>query len=238
VYRQLERVAARWCRTIVTLSAAERDAGRAAGVGRGEQYRVIPNGVELERFALPRRPVPGRIVMVGRLGPPKRPDLAIRALARVVKRLPAAHLQLVGDGPLRSGAERLARDLGVDGAVEFLGARDDVPALLAEAACAILASDYEGCPLAVIEAMAAAVPVVATAAGGIDELVADGRTGFVSPADDSEALAARIEDVLLDSELARRLGVEGGRVARERLSVRHMVGELVSLYDEVTPTKA
>lgn len=235
LYRNLERLAARWCRTIVTLSAAEREAGLAAGVGRPAQYRVIPNGVELERFELPRRPVAGRIVMVGRLGPPKRPDLALRALAVLRERVPAARLQVVGDGPLRPTAEGLARELGLDGAVEFAGNRDDIPQLLAEAECAILASDYEGCPLAVIEAMAAGLPVVATDVGGIDELVEDGGTGFVSPANDAAGLAARIGDVLLDGELARQMGERASRVARERLSVAHMVDGLLSVYDEIDP---
>ena len=81
--------------------------------------------------------------MVGRLAPPKRPDLALRALAA---RAPDAELQIVGDGPLQAGAERLAAELGVAERVRFLGHRDDVPELLARAECALLASDYEGSP--------------------------------------------------------------------------------------------
>src|SRR2546421_3014562 len=177
LYVRLERLAARWCRTIVALSGAERDAGLEERVGNSEQYRVIPNGVSLERFSLPRAPVRGRILMVGRLAPPKRPDLALRALATVRTRIPEAELLVVGDGLLRPDAERLASDLGLDGAVRFLGDRNDVPELLASAECALLASDYEGCPLAVVEAMAAGVPVVATDVGGTGELVQPGRTG-------------------------------------------------------------
>ena len=90
LYRGLERMAVHWCRTVVALSADERDAGLEAGVGAPEQYRVIPNGVPLERFALTRRPVRGRIVMVGRLATPKRPDLAIRAFAGVRERVPGS----------------------------------------------------------------------------------------------------------------------------------------------------
>ncbi|OLB82257.1 MAG: hypothetical protein AUI15_38130 [Actinobacteria bacterium 13_2_20CM_2_66_6] len=126
LYVRLERLAAHWCRTIVALSGAERDAGLEEGVGRSEQYRVIPNGVSLERFSLPRAVVRGRILMVGRLAPPKRPDLALRALATVRTRIPEAELLVVGDGLLRPDAERLASDLGLGGAVRFLGHRDDV----------------------------------------------------------------------------------------------------------------
>jgi glycosyltransferase involved in cell wall biosynthesis len=234
LYLGLERLAARWCAAIVTLSAAERDAGLEAGVGRPEQYRIIPNGVDLERFSVARRPVRGRLLMVGRLEPPKRPDLAIRALAVLRESMPEAELQLAGDGSLRAGAEELARELGVAGAVTFLGNRSDIAGLLAEAECALLASDYEGCPLAVVEAMAAGVAVVGTAVGGVGELVEDGRTGFLAPADDAAALAARLEDALRTPERARELGQAGRLVAEERLSLEAMVEQLVQLYEEVS----
>jgi glycosyltransferase involved in cell wall biosynthesis len=233
LYAQLERMAARWCSAIVALSEDERAAGLGEGVGSPELYRVIPNGVRLERFALPRRPFRGRMLMVGRLAPPKRPDLALRALASVRERIPEAELHVVGDGPLRPEAERLAAQLGVAEHVRFLGNRDDVPELLAEAECALLASDYEGCPLAVVEAMAAGVAVAATAAGGTGELVRDGVTGALAPKGDAEGLARAVEQVLGDPERAARLGDEGRRVAEAELSLERMVERLVELYDEL-----
>src|SRR6266480_5263518 len=90
LYLRLERLAARWCRVIVALSEDERDAGLRAQIGRPEQYRVIPNGIALERFALPHAPQRGRIVMVGRLTRQKRPDIALRAFAAAHARLPEA----------------------------------------------------------------------------------------------------------------------------------------------------
>jgi glycosyltransferase involved in cell wall biosynthesis len=232
-YAQLERMAAHWCRTIVALSGDERDAGLAERIGRAEQYRVIPNGVRLERFALPREPVRGRILMVGRLAPPKRPDLALRALASVRQAIPEAELHLVGDGPLRAQAEALTAELGLDGAVRFLGNREDVPELLATAEVALLASDYEGCPLAVVEAMAAAVPVVATDAGGTGELVDPGRTGELGPRGDAQGLATALERVLGDRSRAAELGAEGRRTAQARLSLDTMVESLVQVYESV-----
>ena len=233
VYLGLERLAAHWCRTIVALSTDERDAGLDAAVGSPEQYRVIPNGVSLERFALPRRPVRGRIVMVGRLAPPKRPDLAIRALATVREHFPEAELHVVGDGPLREEAEALAAELGLAGPVRFLGTRGDVPELLAEAECALLASDYEGGPLAVVEAMAASVAVVATELGGIGELVRPGLNGAVAPKGEPDALGLALLDVLASPERAAALGAEGRRFAQQELSLERMVGRLVGLYDEL-----
>src|SRR5205823_1941917 len=186
--------------------------------------------VRLERFALPRSPVRGRILMVGRLASPKRPDLALRALAALRAAIPEAELHVVGDGSLRLQAERLAAKLGLAEAVRFLGHREDVPELLAASECALLASDYEGCPLTVVEAMAAGVPVAATDAGGTGELVPPGSTGELGPLGDAEALALALERVLGDPGRAAELGAEGRRVARASLSLERMVERLVGLY--------
>ena len=234
LYLRLERMAAHWCRAIVALSDDERQAGLDARVGRNGQYRVIPNGVPLERFAVPRAPVRGRILMVGRLARPKRPDLALRAFANVRRRIPEAELHVVGDGPLREEAEGLATDLGVAGAVRFLGNRDDVPELLAQAECALLASDYEGCPLAVVEAMAASVPVAATAVGGTAELVRAGETGALAARGDAGGLAEALARVLAEPATAAELGAEGRREAERNLSLDRMVERLVALYEDVS----
>jgi glycosyltransferase involved in cell wall biosynthesis len=196
---------------------------------------VIPNGIEVQRFELPRRPVPGRILMVGRLAPPKRPDLALRALALLRRTRPEAELHVVGDGTLRPEAERLAGELGLGEAVRFLGTRADLPELLAESDCLLLASDYEGFPLVVIEAMAAAVPVVATDVGGIHELIEHGRTGFVAAAGDAAALAGALEVVFADPQQARRLGEQGRQVARARLAIEQMIAQVLDVYAEVDP---
>jgi glycosyltransferase involved in cell wall biosynthesis len=233
LYLGLERLAARWCRTIVALSDDEREAGLQARVGRPEQYEVIPNGVPLERFALPRAPVRGRILMVGRLAPPKRPDLALRAFAEARERIPEAELHVVGDGPLRGEAEALAAELGVADAVRFLGNRDDVPELLVQAECALLASEYEGCPLAVVEAMAASVPVAATAAGGTGELVRPGATGALAEKGDAHGLSEALMAVLADPAVGVEMGAEGRRDAERNLSLPRMVDRVVSLYDDV-----
>jgi glycosyltransferase involved in cell wall biosynthesis len=226
-YVRLERLAARWCRAIVAVSADERNAGLTAGVGRPEQYLVIPNGVDVTRFDGPRDPVPGRLLFLGRLAPQKRPDLAVRALALVE----GAELHLANDGPERAAVERLAAELGVSQRVRFLGYRDDVPALLARAACLVLTSDYEGASLTVLEAMAAGVPVVATRVGGVEEAL-DGAGVVVEPGE-AAAVAAGVERVLGDPETAAQLGEAGRRRARERFTRERMVAETVALYGEL-----
>lgn len=232
VYVALERAAARWCRTIVAVSEDERDAGLAERVGRPAQYRVITNGIDVDRFAAAPRPVAGRILMLGRLAPPKRQDLAVRAVARLRRDHPDAELWLVGDGPARHAVERVVADAEAADAVRLLGTRADVPELLAGAACVVLASDYEGAPLSVLEALAAGVPVVASRAGGIPELVDDGRTGLLVPPDDVEALAAALAAVIGDAARARAMGEAGREEARTRFSLRRMVDELEGLYED------
>ena len=224
-YAAAERLAARWCRYLLVVSEAERRAGLDVGVGTPEQYRVVPNGIDLARFAVERRPVPGRVLCVARLAPQKRPDLLVRAFRRI-----DGELQLVGDGPLRADVERLIAELGLAERVRLLGARDDVPELRAEASCVALASDYEGCPLTVLEAMAAGVPVVATRVGGVPELIDDGRTGLLVPPGDEEALAAAIARALADPG---GLGAAAREVARRRFSRERMASEIEAVYDEV-----
>lgn len=232
LYLELERAAARWCAVIVALSEYERDAGLAAGIGRESQYRVIRNGVELERFSATPEPTSRTILFIGRLDPPKRPDLALRAFAQTSASFPDAELLVVGDGVLAGESENLARELGLGDRVQFLGARDDVPELLGRAGCVLLASDYESSPLAVVEGMASGLPVVASDAAGIGELVDDGRTGYLAPLGDADALARALERVLGDPDEARRLG-DAGRAAAADLSLTKMIDATSELYDEL-----
>jgi glycosyltransferase involved in cell wall biosynthesis len=233
LYLGLERLAARWCRTLVAVSEAERAAGLAARVGRPGQYRVIRNGIDLEAFAGEPQPREGRIVFIGRLRSPKRVDLALEALRQVREAVPAATLDVVGDGPLRAGLEQLAMRLGVGDGVRFLGSRTDLPSLLRDTHCFLLASDSEGCPLSVLEAMAAGVPVVATSVGGVPELVVDGETGSLTRPGDAAELAVALRSVLSSPEQARSLGENGRARARRLFSRERMIGDTSALYDEV-----
>ena len=237
LYLTVERIAARSCRTIMVVSDAERRAGLEAGVGTPSQYRVVLNGVELERFAAVRRPVANRIIAVGRLARQKRPDVLVRMVGHLRERIPQVELHLVGDGPDRAQVEALVTELRLRDHVKLLGTRPDVPALLSRAACFVLASDYEGCPLSILEAMAAGVGVVSTRVGGVPEIVEDGRTGRLVESGDPLALARVVGDVLEDSELLRRLGEEGRRVAVARFSRERMAAEIQQLYDETAEAR-
>jgi len=230
-YLNIERRAARWCRTIIAVSSFERDVGLTAGIGPPERYRVIANGIDIERFALAPEPVPGRVILVARFVSQKDHVAAVRAMALLRRTQPDATLQFVGDGPLRGDVEQLVDSLGLRDRVSFLGEREDVPELLAQASCCLLATHYEGCSLAVLEAMAAGLPVVATRVGGMAEIVSEGATGLL--VDPAPASIARALDALIaDPTLARRMGGAGRGEARRRLSRERMAAEVQQVYDE------
>ena len=157
------------------------------------------------------------IVSVARLDPQKNPLGLIDAFAGALAADPQWRLLLVGDGSLRKQAEAHAGSLGLGARVHFLGVRPDIDALLPECDLFALASDWEGMPMAIIEAMAAGLPVAATAVGGVPELVAHQATGLLVPPGDTPALA----DAL--ALLARDSGPEAGtrpRRARTRPMLR------------------
>jgi glycosyltransferase involved in cell wall biosynthesis len=212
--------------TVIYTSETDRAAdGRSPSV-------VVTLGIDVERFGSGRRVLEGTIVgNVARLAEQKGQRTLLEAAPLVLERHPEARVAIVGEGELRAELEALAAPLG-DRAV-LLGARDDVPDLLASFAVFAFPSQYEGLCLAVIEAQAAGVPVVTTPVGGIRETVVDGETGWLVPPRDARALADRIAWVLDHPDEARRIADEGRRRARERYSEAAMVERTLELYREM-----
>jgi glycosyltransferase involved in cell wall biosynthesis len=200
--------------TTICVAESERSAGLAARTCIDRATVVIRNGVELDR---PRRrhttTAPVEILAVGRLHEPKDFVTLVRAVPSLEPG--SVRVRIAGDGPDRAAIEDEIAQLGLDGAVELLGARDDVAALLAQADVFVLPSRSEGMPMSVLEAMAAGLPVVASAVGGMPELVRDGETGALVPAGDPAALARALAPLVTDAELRARLG-RGGRERAER----------------------
>ncbi|NOY45290.1 MAG: glycosyltransferase family 4 protein [Deltaproteobacteria bacterium] len=158
---------------------------------------LVPNGVDLDRFSTRERPTaePPRLLTACNLVPGKGVDVVVRAVAGLG---PEAELWVAGDGPERPRLEALARDLGLEGRVQFLGRvpHDEMPGLYARVHIFCLASRAEGCPNVVLEALASGVPVVATRVGGIPEWVEEGRTGFLAEPGDPEAFRAALSRAL------------------------------------------
>jgi glycosyltransferase involved in cell wall biosynthesis len=208
------------------------------------KVRVIPNGVDVDRFrALPPShslraelnlpegaPVAG---IVAALRAEKHHELFLRAAALVARRLPEARFLVVGDGPRRATLEALARDLSIDKSVRFVGTRNDVPELLSLVDVAVLTSHMESNPVSLLEAMASETPVVATRVGSVPETVIDGKTGFLAAPGDADEIAERVVRLLDDPGLARRMGRAGreqvvahGSVERMVDGYEHLIGEI------------
>jgi glycosyltransferase involved in cell wall biosynthesis len=240
-YRLVERALAYATDALVAVSDEVRDDLVRFGVASRDKFAVIPYGFDLDgridssagtRAA--KRAGAGLedafvIGWAGRLTAIKRPGDLVRVLAL----LPGAVLVLAGDGELRAEVEQLARTLGVADRVRFLGYIDDLGSWYAAFDAFLLTSANEGSPVVAIEALAAGVPVVATAAGGTGTVVDDGETGLLTPVGDITALAAHLERLRADDALRARLGAEGARRMRERFSTTRMVDDVERLYRRI-----
>jgi len=220
---------------VVTCSHAVRTA-LSTGPGvkvPAEKITVIHNSVDLVGLraaaanvqSAPRRR--RRLVTVGNLGPVKGHELLLRALPTLEDL--DVECAIVGDGPLRAHLEAVARQLGVASRVMFLGVRADVPALVQDADLFVFPSLWEGFGIAVVEAMALGVPVVAVRRGGIPEIVEEGISGLLVPPDDPALLASAIRRGLTDTALRSRL-VPAGRRAAEAFDAREMVAKYEGWY--------
>jgi glycosyltransferase involved in cell wall biosynthesis len=199
-----------------------------------KKVRVIPNGVDVERFRpgepsaalrkeldLPEgTPVVG---IVAALRPEKNHQLFLRAAARVLAAAPRARFLIIGDGPQREELEALARLLNLSHAVRFLGTRKDVPELLSLIDVLALTSHVEANPVSILEAMAAGKPVVATRVGSVDRAVQEGRTGYLVTPGNEEELAARLVRLLSSRAEASTMGRLGRQFVVENASIELMV---------------
>jgi glycosyltransferase involved in cell wall biosynthesis len=172
------------------------------------------------------RPV---ISLVQRLSPPKTPLVFVRALPRILAGRPDAAAWIVGDGPLRGAVEQAVAASGLAARVRFLGLRKDVPAVLSASDIAVHSSIREGLPRTVLEALAVGTPVVATAVGGVRDVLADGLNGLLVPPEDPAALAGAVLATLAEPEVAARRA-RAGRAAVQPFSARRMLDEQHALY--------
>ncbi len=233
-HARLFRLATRCVDRLVCVSD---DTGRLSlceGVRAG-RVDIIRNGIDLSRFPYAGPHMGGPAVFVGRLSPEKDCATLLRAFAAVSGRVPSLTLAIAGAGPCRADLERLAADLSLGTRVEFLGDVADVPGLLRRASLLILPSLSEGMPVAVLEAMASGLPVIATDVGGTPEVVDHGVTGVLVPPSDVPRLAETIADVATHPELARTMGAQGRRRVEAGFDVRTMVARYEGLYRDLCP---
>jgi len=234
---QVERILARGTTALVAVGSRVRDDLLEVGIGKAEQYAVIPPGVEpgrvgdrdssRARLGLPAEcPV---VLFVGRLTAIKRPDRLIEAFAIVLDHRPDVVLAVAGEGECLQETKRLAQPLG--DSVRFLGWQQDISILYAAADCVVITSDSEGMPVTLIEAAMAGVPGVTTDVGSASEVILDGVTGLVvapAPAPVAEALLH-----LLENGIGSRMGMAARRRAELEFGIDRLVADHQALYDRL-----
>jgi glycosyltransferase involved in cell wall biosynthesis len=232
-HRWLGRAVGRLADVTLTNCEPARRALLDAEGGPARKVVVLENGVDLGRFAALPPPEPGRptrrVGAVANLRPVKAIDVLIRAAARV----PGATFHVAGEGEQRPELERLIADLGLTGRFHLHGAVADVPAFLGSLDVAVLCSHAEGMSNAVLEAMAAARPVVATDVGANGHLLRGGELGVLVPANDPAALAAAVGGLLADPARAARLGAAARRQVQTHYSRDAMRQRFEAFYERL-----
>lgn len=231
-YRQPDR--------IIAISNCIARVMRAFGVDE-DRLRTVHSGIDISRFdvaPLPRAalgvsddaPLAGNVAaLVGH----KDHRTLLLAVPLILRELPDFRLLIAGEGKLRQELEAEIARLNIAHAVILLGQRSDVPQLLRALDVFILSSSEEGLGTSVLDAMACGVPVVATDAGGIPEMVSDGETGLLAPIRDADALAGRVVRLLRDDNLQRKLARRAREVVIERFSADRMVLGNLDVYKEL-----
>lgn len=226
---------------IVTCGAAMRSNLIKAHGFPADQLVSIPTGIDFSRFAptkardamraeLGLAPACFVILMVAVIRGVKRHEVALRAFAGLLQEQPDAVLLLAGDGPMQADMERLSAELGMAGKVRFLGQRSDIPDLLQAADAVLLTSRSEGVPQAITQALGLGKPVVATAVGGVPELVIDGETGLLVPSERPDLTAQALLRLAREPELAARLSQGARAHARQHYSLEAMLDATERLY--------
>jgi glycosyltransferase involved in cell wall biosynthesis len=244
----VDRFLAKWTDRIVGNSNAVVDFYQKVGIPR-EKLTMIPSGIADEeppavdpaevRVSLGLEPSAPLVLFVGRLADQKGVDTLLAAADLLQNVRPDVRTLIVGDGPLRGRLEETARafELLEGRKVSFLGHREDVPRLLAAADLLVLPSLYEGLPNVVLEAMRFRKPVVATAAPGTTEVVADGVTGLLVPIRNHVELTRAIRRVIEEDGLARRLGEAGRTRVEAEFGATLMVERFAKLYEQLARKK-
>ncbi len=207
------------------------------------RIRVIPNGIPDAYTSRPpkeniaaladRSP---RLVFVGRLSREKEVGLLIEAVSRLRSEFPRIGLAVAGDGPHREQLERQVDALALRGSVRFLGYVEDVGQLLAACDCFVLPSRMEGMPIALLEAMSFATPIVATAVGSIPSVVRDGREAILVPASDAQGLLEGLRRVLRDNAVRDWLGKNARERFLQEYTSERMTARYVEFYNAVLGT--
>jgi glycosyltransferase involved in cell wall biosynthesis len=225
----LQRLAYKCATKVVANSRASADQLQLEHVPE-HRIAVVPNGLDFAPFAArtPRAAL-RKVVAVGNLRPLKGHDVLIDAAVEILERFPDARFEIIGEGSERQALAARAAAHGVAHAFDFVGHCDDVPARLADADIFVHPSRSESFPNAILEAMAAGLPIVASDVGGIPEVIEDGRTGFLVPPGEDETLTSRVMHLMANPEEGARFGA----AAREAVLAGFSFDRMVARFDDI-----
>jgi glycosyltransferase involved in cell wall biosynthesis len=245
VFALFEKIVAAMSHKIICLTRKEIREYLEAGIGREDQFTYIFNGIDIEAFESrvgDRQSLRKELrleqdhvvcVSVGRLVPVKGQCDLLDAFAEAYATSPELRLLLVGDGELRKDLEEQIERLGIGEVTRLVGWREDVAELLDACDIFVLTSLNEGLGLVLVEAMAKKLPVVATAVGGVPEVVDDGQTGHLVPAQDPSAIAAAITHLAANKPVRTAFGQNGCARAHQVFSIDQTVAHTETLYRDL-----
>ena len=231
VYRVAERAVAPFAARIVTVSDYDRDLGLKYRIADAEKLVTVHNGMpEIGAQVAAPAVSPPRLIMVARFEAQKDHGTLLKALAELEQ---PWQLDLVGDGPRLNEMQSLAQQLGLAGRTRFLGARNDVAALLADAQIFLLITHWEGFPRSILEAMRAGLPVVASDVGGIGESVQNDVTGLLVKRGQVAELRTKLSRLLDDAALRAKYGAAGQARYQAHFTFEQMLAKTQRVYQDI-----
>jgi len=232
-YRLMEKIAARAANRVIAVAESEFQAAKSLNVIPAARMRVVHNGLPDISFPHAVNPAaePPCLVMVARFSEPKDHLTLLQALDALKDK--KWHLTLIGDGEGRAKAAKTAAELGISERVDFAGVQEDVTSILSSSQIFVLTSKREGFPISVLEAMRAGLPVIASDVGGIKEAVEDGKTGFVVPSEDINALQDVISQLIEDPGLRQSMGEAGRERFLSHFTLEKMTEKTLAVYRSV-----
>lgn len=233
LYTLVEKIAAPWAARIITVSENDRQIALDAGVGRPEQIITIHNGMPevSTSVSVGSSGEPIELIMVARFSQQKAHEQLLQALAPL-KDL-KWHLTLIGEGENKAECEDLATTLDLDRQISFRGQVDNVADFLATSDVFVLATNWEGLPCSIIEAMRAGLPVVANDVGGVSELVQHGENGYLIPRGDIAEWTQTLATLIQQPSLIKKLGDRSWHRYKKEFSFERMLKETLDIYETV-----
>ncbi len=250
-YHRLDGFTRRLCEGFIANSyAGKRSLVQMAGIP-AEKIDVVPNGIDIQRFERDRATNREWLVkefslpedafvfgIVAQLRPRKHHALLFRSLQTALRTEPSIYLLVIGDGPEYDRLKRLQEKLGLESHVTMAGYRAEIPEILAGLDAFVLPTSLEGSPVSVMEAMVSGLPVIVANAGGVVELIEDGKTGLlVEPQDENELTQAMLR-LAHDPQLRRRIGENAKERIRSEYSFEEMARRIEAVYDKVMGEKS